>query len=205
MKPLEELFTRIMPRVKNCPEPVAAAGVRVAAIEFCERTRLWRSSDTFNVSEADCNVVAVPYGAVLHEIESARFGGLPLEPVSISWLDDEIYQWREKTATVGKWITQTEPDTVRVVPAADGLLDLSLILKPSNDTDQIPAFMVNAHARALADGALAEILTIPGQPFYNPDLAMFHSNRFRAELDRLFNMSIKGQQRAPTRTKAFFF
>lgn len=205
MKPLEELFPRIMPRAKNCPEPVAASGIRIAAIEFCERTRLWRSSDTFSITETDCNIMAVPYGAVLYEIESARFNGLPLEPVSLSWLEDEIYEWRTKTATVGNWITQTEPDTLRVIPACSGQVDLSLILKPSNEADALPDFMVNAHARALADGALAEILTIPGQPFYNPDLAMFHSNRFRAELDRLFTSTIKGQQRAPVRTKPQYF
>lgn len=205
MKPLDALFPRIAPRAKHCPEPVLASGVRTAAIEFCERTRLWRSEDSFTVSEASCNVMAVPYGAVLHEIESARFNGLPLEPVSVSWLDHEIAEWRTKTATAGKWITQLEPDTVRVVPAAEGTLDLSLVLKPSEDAEQLPDFMVQAHGRALADGALAEILTIPGQPFYNPELAMFHSNRFRAELDRLFNINIKGQQRAPTRTKPHFF
>lgn len=205
MKPLEDLFSRILPRAKNCPEPVASAGIRAAAIEFCERTRLWRDSDKITLTEANCNVIAVPYGAVLHEIESARFNGLPLEPVSLSWLDDEIVDWRNKTASAGKWITQTEPDTLAVIPACDGTLDLSLILKPSNEAETLPDFMINAHARALSDGALAEILTIPGQPFYNPDLAMFHSNRFRAELDRLFNASIKGQQRATTRTKPFHF
>lgn len=205
MKPLDLLFPRIMPRAKNCPDPVAEAAIRTAAIEFCQRTRLWRFEDSFEVSEASCNVMAVPSGAVLHEIESARFNGLPLEPVSISWLDDGIYEWRTKTASAAQWITQLAPDTVRVIPAAEGLLDLSLILKPSEEADKLPDFMVQSYGRVLADGALAEILTIPGQPFYNPDLAIFHSNRFRAELDRLFNMNIKGQQRAPTRTKPHYF
>lgn len=205
MKPLDLLFPRIMPRARNCPAPVAEAGIRAAAIEFCERTRLWRFEDSFETSEASCDVVAVPYGAVLHEIESARFNGSRLEPVSISWLDDEIGRWREMTASAASWITQVEPNTVRVVPAAEGRLDLSLILKPSNDASELPDWMIQSHAKELADGALAEILTIPGQPFYNPDLAIFHANRFRAELDRLFNANIKGQQRAPTRTKPHFF
>lgn len=205
MKPLDTLFPRIMPRVKNCAVPIAEAAIRTAAIDFCERTRIWRSSDTFNVSHADCEVVAVPYGAALHEIESARFNGIALEPVSIGWLDEGVHGWRDKTATASKWLTQVNPGSVRVVPAACGQLDLSLILKPSEDADQLPAWLIDGHARVLADGALAEILTIPDKPAYNPDLAMFYSNRFRSEMDRLFNSNIKGQQKAPTRTRPNFF
>lgn len=205
MKPLDTLFPRIMPRVKGCAVPIAEAAIRTAAIDFCERTRIWRSSDTFTVSESQCEVVAVPYGAALYEIESARFNGMTLEPVSISWLDEHIHNWREKCATVSRWLTQVNPGSVRVIPAACGQLDLSLTLKPAEDAEELPAFLIDGHARTLADGALAEILTIPDKPYYNPDLAMFYSSRFRSEMDRFFNSNIKGQQKAPTRTRPNFF
>lgn len=205
MKDLEALFPRIAPRVKGASDPIIRSAIRTAAMEFCERTRLWRSADTFSISEASCNVMAVPYGAVLYEIESARFNGQALEPASLSWLEDNVYQWRDKTGSAGTWITQLAPDTVRMVPAASGKLDLLLILKPSDDTDHLPDFIVQSHGPVIADGALAELMTVPEQPFYNPDLASFHSSRFRQNLDRLFNSSMKGQQRAPIRTVPQFF
>lgn len=206
MKPLEDLLPRILPRVPNCAEPLALQAIRTAAMEFCERSRLWRSQDAFTITaDDDYAAVCVPYGAVLFEIESARFAGLPLDPVSISWLDGNIVGWRTKTATAAKWLTQTEPDTVRVVPAAEGELDLSLILKPSDEAEYLPDWMIQSHGRTLADGALAEIMMLPGQPFTNPNLSDYHRNRFDQELAKLTGANIKGQQGAPMRTKPHFF
>lgn len=205
MKALDVLLPRILPRAKNCPEPTALAGIRTAAIEFCERTRLWRGTDSAEIEADGLHTVVVPSDAVLHEIESARFNGLPIDPVAVSWLDDEVLEWRTRTGSLGKWFTQLEPGTVRVVPAAEGTLDLSLFLKPAETALLLPDFMLDVHARTLADGALAEILTIPGQPFFSAELAMFHAGRFKAELDRLCSASIKGQQRAPARTRPQFF
>lgn len=169
------------------------------------RTRLWREHDSFEVSGDSCDVICVPYGAVLHEIESSRFNGQLLEPVSISWLDHNIHDWRSKESSGARYITQIAPDTVRLVPGATGKLDVYTVLKPSDDTDDLPRFMVDSYSRALADGALAELLTVPGQTFFNPDLAGYFSVRFEREMNRLSSISIRGQQRAPARTVAQFF
>lgn len=205
MKPLDYLLPYVLTRAHKCPEPTALDALRRAAQEFCQRTKLWRDQDRFEVSGDNCEVVCVPYGAVLHEIESSRFDRRLLEPVSISWLDHNIHDWRNKEASGARYITQIAPDTVRLVPGAAGTLDISTVLKPSDDTDQLPRFMVDSYSRVLSDGALAELLTIPGQTFFNPDLAGFFSARFEREMNRLSSMSIRGQQRAPARTVAQFF
>jgi len=204
MKPLDPILKIVLPRANHCPEPIAIDAIRTAAITFCERTKLWRSSDKFKVSNG-CNVVAVPYGAVLHQIESARFDGNPLEPVSLSWLEENYPHWREVEGIGAKYITQVEPGTVRVVPSASGELALTTILKPSNDAEELEDFLIDLYARTLADGALAEILAIPGQMFSNPDLAVYYGNRFERELSWLSSQYVRGQQRAPIRITPQFF
>lgn len=205
MKPLEDLLPRIMPRAPRCPEPTALDAIRRAAMEFCQRTRIWRESDSFGVTTAGDNIICVPQGTVLFEIESARIDGRPLEPASLSWLNQQFPLWREETSDLPRFITQVEPDSVQLVPAGTGALDLTLILKPSDDAEYLPDWMIDQHSRVLADGALGEILTIPGQPFFNPQLAGFHAGRFARDLDRLSSAGIRGQQRAPVRTVPDFF
>lgn len=202
---LDVFLPKIMPRAQGAPRPAVYDAIRVAAQEFCMRTRLWRETDTLQTSQNDIDIIAVPHGAVLFEIESARFDGYPLDPVSISWLDQEVARWREMTAERPKWITQTEPDTVRLVPMGTGTVDLSLYLKPADDAEFLPDWMGNHYKQVIADGALAEVLTLPGQPFTNPDLAMFYSARFDKRVSSLSAANVKGQQNAKLRTTPNFF
>lgn len=200
---LEAFYPRILPRVPAAPVPMVDEAIRQAAIEFCQRTRLWRGDDEFNVA-GECEVVVTPHGAELFEIESARFNGNPLTPVSLRWLDDEVHRWRELSADLGKWITQVEPDTVRVVPMAPGHLALSLLMVPAQRAERLPDWLYQHHARAITDGALAELLSTPGE-YANPGLAAFHSDRFQRLLDEVFASGTQGQQKAKIRTKPHFF
>lgn len=204
MKDFDTLYRRIMPRVRGAAIPVVDEAIRQAAIEFCQRTRLWRDEDEFKTSDSlDYEPMVVPHGAVIFEIESARFNGYPLEVITKRWLEDHVPRWREQTSSQAKWITQSQPNTIRLVPAAAGTVHLDLFLQPSNDADQLPDFMIDHYSRVLADGALAELYAMPGD-FQNPGLAGFHSQRFNESLDGLFDSHATGQQAAPVRVKAQF-
>lgn len=80
-----------------------------------------------------------------------------------------------------------------------------MLLKPSEEAEELPDFLIDLYARVLADGALAEILSIPGQLFTSVDLAVYHAGRFERELDRLASQHVRGQQRAPVRITPQFF
>lgn len=203
MTDLDVFLPSIMPKVPGCPEPSAFFAIIKAAQEFCERTRVWRDNDTFQVTETSCNVVCAPDGADVFEIENALLDGKKLEPVSLGDLNRDHPDWREKSQG-GRWITQIERDTVLVVPKTAGTLALSITLRPSDDAEQLPDFMAKHYRQVIADGALAEILMLPNQSFTDPARAQFYAARFEAKLSALFNRSIKGQQRAPTRSRAQF-
>lgn len=204
MKDLSEFLPQILPFAPGCPVPTAYSHIRGAAITFSERTRLWRYLDEFNVTPTSCNVTCAPEGSVVFEIESARIDGMPLEPTSLSQLDYIWPNWRDAEG-IGQYIVQEEPDSVIVVPAATGSVSLSLFLKPSEDAEQLPDFMVDKYRRTIAAGALSMILALPKQSFTDPSLAMFHGNKFEADLNRLSTQNIRGQQRAPARTRAQFY
>lgn len=205
MTELEYFLPKIMPYAPGCPDPAALAAIVKAAQDFCERTRIWRDEDCFQVTPTSCNVMCAPQDADVFEIEHATLDGQKLEPISLHDLSRIMPDWREREEGAGKWISQIERGTVLVVPRTSGTLRLSTILKPANDAEQLPDFIAKDHLHTIADGALAEILMTPNQPFSAPDRAQFYSMRFENRLQGLSTTSIKGQQRARLRSQAQWF
>lgn len=207
MTDLDAFLTKVLPYAPGCPEPTAFEHIRNAASDFCETTRLWRFSDTFEVGDSP-NVMCTPQNAVIHEIERADFNGMQLRPQSIDWLDEHVPRWRSDedmlTATQPDWYTQVWPDTIRVVPYCTGRLKVWLRLKPAPDADQLPDFLYREYGTVIGWGALANILMLPNQTFSDPNRAVYFQTRFDQALGRAAIRQSSGQQRAPVRVKAYF-
>jgi len=205
MTDLDVFLPSIMPYAPGCPEPTAFSAIINAAQKFCERTRLWRDSDSFEVTGDDCNVVCVPEGAELLEIEAATFNGKPLDPIAYADLQRDYPTWRTHDGDP-RFVSQASMDSVVLAPRGHGgTLHLSLYLKPSNEAEQLPDFLAKHYLRVIADGALGEILMLPMQSFTDPERGQFYALRFVQKLDSLSTSNIKGQQRAPARTRPSFF
>lgn len=198
MRDIEDLLPNVLPYAPGCAEPTAVQHLRDAAVRFCERTRCWRFIDTFQTTGEHHEILVVPSDAVLFEIEWAKFNNRELEAVSpqaATWHNQDGY-------TEPRYITQVNPNCVSLEPHAVGELVISMFLKPAPTALEIPAFMICDFGRALADGALATLLLLPNQPFTNPQLAMVFETKFQQALDRNFALNMRGQQRAPKRTKS---
>ena len=55
MSSLDSFLPYVRPWAPGVPDPTAYKAIRQAAVEFCERTRLWKFEDDFDVNEDDCN------------------------------------------------------------------------------------------------------------------------------------------------------
>ncbi len=206
MKPLDDFLQHINLYAPGCAAPTAYFGIRQAAIEFCERTRLWRFEDDFPTTGDEAERLFSPAGSVIHLIETAWFDDVRLEPKTTEWLDAHCRGWRNAALTgQAAYITQTEPNTLRVVPGQAGTVKVAMFLKPSQDADDVPEFMVDEYRAVIGNGALAYILAIPGQSFTNLELAASFGAAFQQKLDSLAMRGTTGQQRARVRTKASFF
>lgn len=206
MKSIDLILPLIRPYAPGCADPTAYMGIRQAAAEFCERTRLWRYDADFAVTSSDTATVTTPADSVLYEIELAQFNAVDLEPVNTQYLDERRNNWRSGDLTgQPEFITQTDMNAVRVVPWQAGTLTLHLYLKTSQDADELPDFMADQFRETIAYGALARILMVPNQSFSSPQMATFWQAKFDEKLDALTGANIFGQQRAPKRTKAQFF
>jgi hypothetical protein len=210
---LSKFLPMVLPHAPECPPAIATFNLRLAAIEFCERTLCWRHMATVNLDRDGKSLIA-PHYAAIHRIESAVFDDeITLEPLQYSDVDEKTM---ENTAgTPPKYITQAEYNTVRILPFKEGTLSLSLFLKPVNGMemqqdddgivadayDVVPEFIYKMHAEQIAAGALARLLAQPGKPWSDMDAALLYGQRFNGLMDQHFSVSLTGQQRARRRTK----
>lgn len=206
MKTIDDFYSSVTQYAPGCPEPTLYFGVRQAASEFCERTRLWRYEDRFTITESECEALYAPQDAEIFEIEYVDFNGVPLDPKDLAWLNENMRGWRTGELTgLPKYFTQSEPNTISLAPRYAGSVGLSLWLKTSQDANTLPDWMVSQYRETIAQGALARILLIPNQSFTNPELAAVFGSSFQAGIDRLSSKGFTGQQRAPMRTRSSFY
>lgn len=206
MSDLTDFLPKILQYAPGCAEPAAFDALREAGIEFCERTKLWRVLvEETSVSYGPV-AITVPAGAVLHDIDTVFIGDRELTPKTTQWLDEKYPEWRgdEFTGTA-RYYTQTAEDEITLIPFEAEDIKIYVRLKPSQDATELPDFLFSRYLSTIQAGALAKILLLPGQPFMSPELAGAFGQKFYADLDRLSDKQITGQQRAPRRTRGQFF
>jgi len=200
----------VLPYAPTAPEPLVIQHLRLAAREFCKDTRCWREVITTEVTanpvqpEATCaaNILAV---------QSAALNGRDLTPVPFDEVELDTYLTATGRASM---FTQDGNDDFILLPFEAGTLVMSVYLAPpsgprviarepaSEPQNQVPAFLFNEHAEAIAHGALSRLLSVPGQEYTNGGLAAFFLAKFDAAKAEVSTQSIKGKQRAPIRTRA---
>lgn len=212
--PISDLLPYILPRAPTVPTPFAEFQARLAAIEFCERTRCWRQIINATV-DATGRACITPISATIHEFEEATLDGVSLAPTQFTETEPEQLTGVSQ-AGQAKYITQINPGEILVYPIQSGKLRVSCFLKPrhgqsigtdaanplNDEYNVIPEFMVTQYASAIADGALSRIMSTPKQDFTDLSLAAFHRNEFDTACNRHFGANMRGQQRAPKRVKA---
>jgi hypothetical protein len=210
---IADLLPYILPKVPTAPLPFVEFQARLAAIEFCERTRCWRHITTVQVSAQNRTIIAPP-SATIHEFEEATIDGLALSPTQ--FIDAEPDELTGKGYDgSARYIAQINPGQIAVYPFQTGTLRVSCFLKPrhgqsiggdfenplNDNLNVLPQFMVTQYASSLAAGALARILETEGAEFFSPQMAA----KYRADFDEAcrthFSANMRGQQRAPARVK----
>jgi hypothetical protein len=216
--PLSAFLPIVLPNVPSCPDILAVAQLRLAAIEFCERTKCWRSI-TSTVLASNGQALITPTFATIHLIEEATLDGKPLEATQFTDIGpDELRQ--SPSVGVPRYITQIEAGLVQVYPfAAGGTLRVSAFLKPRSDAAYnqdandplhdanayVPDFLFMQDAEAISHGAIGRIMAIPEHRFSNDQKAAMYFQSFNNACNSRFARHVTGQQRAPLRVKSRWF
>lgn len=200
----EELMPRILPHVIQCTEGFAIDHLRDATIRACERARLWVIEDEFEAGKDGQELIMLPRDLQIYQLDQVLHCGRPLEAVSVQDLVSNRHRWHCGTGHP-QFFAQVDENTLQILPRQDGaMIFVRGYAIPSPTAQRAPKAVLDRHREMLVNGALGRIMSVPNQPFTNPELAAYRLQLFESRLDEISREYVTGIQRAPLRTRARF-
>ena len=193
----------VLPFATDCPEALAEAQLRSAAIEFCQLTGVVRYDFPTVVVAANQKTatLVLPADHQVENVISAYYDDWPL----LTGPDDIIARrygvdWRTVSGTP-RFVYEPGGNIVQMVPypekaAAKGL-SVRASLRPTRTSTSCMDILYERYAEALAAGALARLYAIPGQSFTAPLLVQVR----RTEFDRGVSQARQDISRGMSRTR----
>jgi len=167
---LKSFRPEVMVEVPGCPTPMIDSAVRQAVIEFCDFTFTWQRE------------------AVAADIQTDpdKFVYLLPEEARIVTLGFQQTGCHSKISERGRCIASwhyTADDTAVVItvsPAgvADEDVNFAFALKPTQDAQNVPKNVYRDNLSAIASGAKARLLAMPGKSWSNPQLSAYYKDEF---------------------------
>lgn len=203
-----DLLDDVLPHLAADPsDPVTEYAIKRACIDFCAGSWLWKHMpDALDVvaGENTYDLETLP-GTDITTVMAAEHNNVPLDPKAIEWLNHETPGWRT-TRKTPKYFTQvdTEQIILAAVPEASiaGGLTLTLALQPSQNSTGMPKWIVNQYLYALADGAIARLMLMPGKPWTDLVTGQDKRSKFDAAIANARASAVSALGRAATRVSA---
>ena len=206
MVEIDDFLPHVAPKAPSAAIPETLQAVREAARTVCRRLKLWRITDEAEVTAPSYQAIYAPADARILSIETAMLGDRQLEFQEPAWLDREYPGWMFNEPGDARYITQLDPEHIVLHPRQTGTVKLSMLMVPSLDAVNLPAFLLRDYADLVACGAAGMLLaTVPNPEFYNAGLGSGLLAKFNADLDRLSAGAARPVIRAPLRTRPRFF
>lgn len=183
--------------VPGCSYVTAANALRMAAQEFCERSKVWRVTMDPVLTVADISIYDFD---ITTEQEISKIMSVKLDDQPIAMLLHD----QAGNGQIGMISLNQREFFLQPVPAAGQSLEIKAVLKPSNESTGIEDFIYAAHAEAIAQGAKARLFGLANQPFTNPKAAMDARSAFETAIAQAIIKSAKAYSGAPLRTAPSF-
>ena len=178
-------YAAVMPYVVGAPAPLVDQALRTTTRAFMRRARCWvvwldpvRSAGRNGVEYE----FEIPEGAEVLGIEKATHGGQPLKVISFRAMPADPARHGDKQHGIG--LVTSDLQTYRLVADSVGRAEVQaqVVLIPSITSTGIPDDLANRFFDALADGARAELMLVPGTGFFNPEMAAYAGGRMEQAL-----------------------
>lgn len=182
MRLFSELYPRIIPRTPGAPEPLMRRECALAAQELCTSAHCWADwlrayqapggPDSYELEMPRCSQVVLVTGATIDGRTAALTG----------WRAHEVAPEDVDQRGLVMSVSMLEVQVPGAAPGA--VVKVRVVLMPTAGADGVPDDVMALYGQVIADGAIANLAMIPGQPFTSMDLAGLHAARFAAAIDR---------------------
>lgn len=202
-----DLLPFMLPELPGCSDPLAALHLQSSVIEFCKRSKIWRSYlDPIDmVAAVNSYDIELMQGTALVEILSCRIGSHhPLRPTTADKLDAEWHNWQVDTGHP-KWYLQTDPSALLLAPVPEcnlpGAINVAVALMPSRTATYFPQWISDIYQDGLLSGAKARLMRQIGRPWSNPGQSQLEQDLFDRAVADATMRAAGSLVRAPQRTK----
>lgn len=197
MATLRDFYIHVTPSVQGCPVSLINNAIRSAAIEFCERTNMWKYSfPTQNIIALDYSyTVTPPTDAMLSKASYVEVAGLQVLPTNEEDLDNLQYLWRDATSKQPQLYYMDYDNALILVPTpsetiANGLY-VEAVLKPTMDATTLPDWLYDNWSETIAHGALMRLHAMPGKVWADPQTVSMHRAKFKEGITRAKSRTMK--------------
>lgn len=181
--PIIERIQDVEQIVRRCPTVTLVRAYARAARQLCVESRWLRvqASSTTVPGLQRYSLGNDPWLDILnlHAVEIGDAGNI--SPLRV-W---DPRQWNPNNAPGRPAFYAYVPEAQFVlypVPDKEYQITASIEVAPKAGATQLPDILFNKWEQAMQDGALAYLLSIPGEPWSNPQMAMIYERRYRAAI-----------------------
>lgn len=202
-------YPDVQVEVRLAPLPLIDKHLRDAAIELCDRSKVWvQTLDLIDaVAEQQAYALPLATGTELVEIRRAWFNDEPINPRSKTYLDRKYDDW---TAEIGTPIDYTQDDKTEIllVPApqdaATDAIKVRVAIKPTYTASSLDDDLFAEYRKVIACGAIASLMAMKDVAWSDPARSEFHAGKFEAGISKATTAASDGHVRARPRFSGSF-
>ncbi len=167
----KSFFPYILPHIDGCPSLLLEQALRSSAIEFCEKSLIWRQPalGVTVYEDEPCYSFGAPEGARVIQATEVYINDMKLMQTSLHDLTVYEPEWRFRKSTVPTQYFMNDAQSIQLVgvPTEDipESLDIYVALKPSRDSKICPEFLLEDWGEVIAAGAMVRLLQMPNKPW----------------------------------------
>lgn len=197
MTPWTQLYDYYLNDVPGCTFTLATRALRMAAQEFCERTRAWKvylPEQVAVAGQAEYQFAPGLDQRIVRTI-SAKIDGRDV---------DLLTPDQARPGAHGIVVHDERRFTVYPALAAGQKIVFYCAVAPSNTATSIDDALYDRYARAIAIGAKAELFGMKRQPFSDADATLDERAKFEVEIMKAITNVAHHSSSAPLRVKGSF-
>lgn len=167
----EDFFDYVMPEVPGIGTDLALMYIRLAAIDFCDKSLVHTVmlDDITLVAGQTTYDIAVPDQTDLAMVVNAWVGTRTITPKQIDELNQNSIDWQSESGRPESF-TQTTQTSISLykTPDANNIADalrLRAALRPDIGADGLEDWVANKYVTTIAAGAMARLMSMPKKPW----------------------------------------
>ncbi len=199
---LTDLLPYILPKAKGCAEIVALFNARLAIIELCQKSLIWREYQDAQLTYASTTAYEFDVGA---DQQACMLLELTLDGIDVEVVDPGTGKARDRQNYLSNYAYGTFTG-FELRPAQEAGLSVVTYcaLAPSITAETVPDAL-SQYAEAIATGALYRLMKAKDKYYSDPNGAMLALSEWNEAIADAKADALTGFARATTRTSKVWF